>query len=544
MLSCLLRNKVRIYLNLLHKVEGSRRARTFALVVLWMVFVSYVFQGSQALFRAAVEIGGPEAASKVLAPILFALLVALLLSGTTICIHVLFISQDLPLLLSAPLSRRTVFVYKLIEATLGNSSLFLMLGVPVLLSFGAAQQAAWWYYPGMLVAAAVFLVVPTGLSAMVALLAVRLLPVRRAREVMSAALALVFLAIWTGMQLLRTSLDANQVAGVGSILSFARGNWLAATPAGWLAAILSALLQGKWITVLVSGGLLMGSTAVMIIVSVALVDAVYSRGVGKEEFVAQAGEVGGRHGRTVGNTGSLLRAAFLKDLRLLRREPTQLVQLVMLAAMMIVMAIVLKRDNQGEPLSRLEMLMPFIFVVMFSAMSTVGISARLIPLEGKAFYLTKIAPQPPIRFLAAKLLLGWMLGTVVALFGAAVVTALFAHSLLVALGVFTVASLVCLSTGGIGLVLGAFFADFDWESPKRMITVGGGLLSAVVPLVYAALLAALAFAVYQLLYGLFGVTLTVAALAGACMVIVVSAGVAVASLLAAGRRVQTMAWLY
>ncbi|MGQ9853513.1 MAG: putative ABC exporter domain-containing protein, partial [Candidatus Oleimicrobiaceae bacterium] len=304
MLRCLLRNKLRIYLNLLGKVEGSRRARTLALVVLWLLFVSYVFQGSQALFRTAVQIAGPEAASKVLAPILFALLVALLLSGATICIHVLFISHDLPLLLSAPLSRRKVFVYKLIEATIGNSSLFLMLGVPVLLSFGAAQHAAWWYYPVMLAAAAVFLAVPTSLSAMVALLAVQVLPVRRAREVMSAALALVFMAVWTGMQLLRSSSDAHGAAEVGSILSFARGNWLAATPAGWLAAALSGLLHGKWMTVLAFGALLTASTAVMIAVSVALVDAVYSRGVGKEEFGGPAGELGSRRVRTVPSTGS------------------------------------------------------------------------------------------------------------------------------------------------------------------------------------------------------------------------------------------------
>lgn len=544
MLRSLLGNKLRIYLNLLRKAEGSRRARILALVALWLVLVGYVFQGSQALFRTAVQIAGPEAASKVLAPILFALLVALLLSGATICIHVMFISHDLPLLLSAPLSRRTVFVYKLIEATIGNSSLFVTLGMPVLLSFGIAQHAAWWYYPVMLAAAAIFLPVPTSLSAMVALLAVQVLPVRRAREVMSAALALVFLAVWTSTQLLRSSLDVHGAAEVGSILSFVHGNWLAATPAGWLAAVLSGLLRGRWMSVLVFGALLMASTAVMITVSVALVDAVYSRGVGREEFGALAAEIGNRHVRTAPSTRSLLHAAFLRDLRLLRREPTQLVQMVMLAVMMVVMAIILKRDTQGEPLSRLEMLMPFIFVVIFSAMSTVGISSRLIPLEGKAFYLTKIAPQPPIRSLGAKLLLGWILGTLLALFGAIVVTFLFGHSLFMGLGVFAITSLVCLGTSGMGLVLGAFFADFDWESPKRMITVGGGLISAVVPLVYAALLAALAFSVYQVVRGLFGMTLTVAAFAGACTAIAVSVGVAVASLIVAGRRVESLAWLY
>jgi ABC-2 type transport system permease protein len=397
----------------------------------------------------------------------------------------------------------------------------------------------------MLVVAAIFLAVPTSLSAMVALLAVRILPVRRAREVMSAALALVFLAVWTGMQLLRSSLDAHGASGVGEMVALARTNLLLMTPAGWAAAVLSGLSRGDWTSVAVFSSLLAGSTAVMIAVSATLVDAIYARGVGKDDSASlDTGKGRARQSHASSSTGSLLRAAFLRDARLMRREPTQLVQLLMLAAMMVVMTIVLKRDTEGEPLSHLEMLMPFLFVVMFSAMSTVGIAARLIPLEGKAFYLTKIAPQRPMRSLAAKLLLGWMLGTAVALFGATVVTIVFSHPLAVGLGGFAVASLVCLGSSGLGLVVGAYFADFDWESPKRMITVGGGFISAVVPLVFTALLGGVCFVLYLFLHSLLGVETVLAVAGSVLMGLAVSVTVSALSLLAAGRRVESMAWPY
>ncbi|MCR4437747.1 MAG: hypothetical protein QHJ34_01720 [bacterium] len=546
MLLFLLRNRLRMYINLLRRVEGTRRLRTVLLVALWLFFVGYVFQGTQAMFQAIAQVAGPQATGKVLAVLLFALLVALLLSGTTICIHILFVSQDLPLLLSAPIRRRTLFLYKLVEATVSNSSMFLMLGFPLLLSFGAAQNAAWWYYPLMLAVATVFVAVPTSLSAMVALLAVHLLPVRRAQEVMSVALALVFLAVWTGMQLLRSSLDASGPGGVTGLLALTRSNLFAVTPAGWAATIIAGLLAGHWTSASLAAVLLAGSTAAMIVVSVALVDSIYARGVGKEEAapLSRGSEVPSRRLARAGHAGSLFRAAFLRDARLLRREPTQLMQLVMLAAMMVVMTFILKRDTEGEQLSRLELLMPLIFVVLFSAMSTVGIAARLIPLEGKAFYLTKIAPQRPTRLLAAKLSLAWLLGTTVALFGTVVVTILFAHPLSRGLGAFGLASLVCLGTGGLGLLLGAYFADFDWESPKRMITVGGGLLSAVVPLVYLALLGGLGALVYLLAHTLLGAEQVVALLCGALVLLSLSIGAAAASLLAAGRRVDTMAWLH
>lgn len=546
MLLFLLRNRLRMYVNLLRRAEGTRRVRTILLLVLWLFFVGYLFQGMQAMFQAIVQVAGPHTAGRVLAALLFALLVALLLSGTTICIHILFISQDLPLLLSAPIRRRTLFVYKLIEATVSNSSMFLMLGFPLLLSFGAAQNAAWWYYALMVVVAAVFVAVPTSLSAMVALLAVHILPVRRAREVMSAALAVVFLAVWTGMQLLRSSLDASGPGGVTGLLALARSDLFAVTPAGWAATILAGLLAGHWTRAGLAAVPLAASTAAMIVVSVALVDSIYARGVGKEEAVPlrKANEVPSRRLARAAHTDSLFRAALLRDTRLLRREPTQLIQLLMLAAMMVVMAFILKRDTEGAQLSRLEMLMPFIFVLLFSAMSTVGIAARLIPLEGKAFYLNKIAPQRPTCLLAAKLFLAWFLGTTVALFGTVVVSILFSHPLATGLGAFGLASLVCLGTSGLGLLLGAYFADFDWESPKRMITVGGGLLSAVVPLVYLALVGGLGALVYFLTNTLLGAEQAVALLCGALVALSVSVGAAAASLLAAGHRVETMAWLH
>ncbi|MDZ7294612.1 MAG: hypothetical protein ONB14_04285, partial [candidate division KSB1 bacterium] len=281
MLALLLRNKLRMYANLIRRADRSRRLRILLLIALWMGFVYYLFQGAHALFSAIVLGAGTQVATRVLAAVLLALLVALLLSGATICIHTLFISHDLPLLLSAPITRRTVFTYKLLEATLSNSSMFVMLGLPVLVAFGAAHEAAWWWYFAMLVVAAVFVAVPTSLSAMVALVAVHVAPVRRAREVMSIALALVFLAVWSGMQLLRSSLDAGRLGGIEELLAIARLQLFGLTPAGWAAQTMAGMLRADWASAATFATLLVTSTTGMILLSVWLVDSVYARGVGK-----------------------------------------------------------------------------------------------------------------------------------------------------------------------------------------------------------------------------------------------------------------------
>ncbi|MDZ7384693.1 MAG: hypothetical protein ONB07_01060 [candidate division KSB1 bacterium] len=546
MLALLLRNKLRMYANLIRRADRSRRLRILLLIALWMGFVYYLFQGAHALFSAIVLGAGTQVATRVLAAVLLALLVALLLSGATICIHTLFISHDLPLLLSVPIPRRTVFMYKLLEATLSNSSMFVMLGLPVLLGFGAAHKAAWWWYLPMLIVATVFVGVPTSLSAMVALAAVHVVPVRRAREVMSVALALVFLAVWSGMQLLRSSLDAGRLGGIEELLAIARLQLFGLTPAGWAAQTMAGMLRADWASAATFATLLVTSTTGMILLSVWLVDSVYARGVGKEEAATLGSPAPDRRARPMssGVAASPVRAAMARDIRLLRRDPTQLMQLIMLAAMMAVMAIILKRDTEGEELSRFETLMPFAFVALFAAMSTVGIAARLIPLEGKAFYLNKLAPEPAVNFLAAKLLVGWLLGTVVSLFGAIVVTVIFGHPLSVGAVGFATASVGCMAMSGVGTALGAYFADFDWETPKRMITVGGGVLSAVLPLLCLGALAGMGFATYLVLGAVTGVRQSVAVAGGSLVVLATSMAIAVGSLLLASRRIETMGWTY
>ena len=148
MLGHLIKNKFRIFLNYFRKADRNKKIRLLVLVIIWGTFIRYLFPGLRALFSALITNPdfGEIVAVQVLAISLFGLFVALLLSGTTICIHTLFISQDLPLLLSVPVSRRSLFVYKIIEATFSNSSIFLMLGLPILAAFGAAMHANFFYY--------------------------------------------------------------------------------------------------------------------------------------------------------------------------------------------------------------------------------------------------------------------------------------------------------------------------------------------------------------------------------------------------------------
>ena len=105
-------------------------------------------------------------------------------SGVVTALSTLFLSEDLRLLLAAPISIRRVF-YARFAKTVGQSSwmvaVFLM---PVLLGVGIARCAPCMFYVTALLTVAPFCVIPVALGTAVTLLLVNVFPARRARDIL------------------------------------------------------------------------------------------------------------------------------------------------------------------------------------------------------------------------------------------------------------------------------------------------------------------------------------------------------------------------
>ena len=96
----------------------------------------------------------------------------------------MFLSEDLRLLLAAPIAVRRVF-YARFAKTVGQSSwmvvVFLM---PVLLGVGIARCAPCMFYVTALLTVAPFCVIPVAVGTAVTLLLVNVFPARRARDIL------------------------------------------------------------------------------------------------------------------------------------------------------------------------------------------------------------------------------------------------------------------------------------------------------------------------------------------------------------------------
>jgi len=155
------------------------------------------------------------------------------------------------------------------------------------------------------------------------------------------------------------------------------------------------------------------------------------------------------------------------------RDTRQLMNIVMFAAMMVILPLLQK----SEPFeSEFSLYFPYIFLIFFASLIAGQISSRLIPLEGKSFWITMLSPQPSSRILVEKFILGFTTSTVLAWIAVIIIGIYFHHPL----RLMVLAIAVSMSFSGVlssmGLLIATRFARFDWDHPKRMLSSAGGLL--------------------------------------------------------------------
>ena len=173
---------------------GAGRSRAYGLYWLTQAIVRAADQPaiSRDFWRAPRDAPGlPQASAVDVQPYLLALpsavlffaLVLLVLTSFTTVLSSLYLSGDMDMLLAAPVPMRAVFVVKFFGGLLVPYLLLFFLLGPFLLGFG---QGLGWGAAFFVTAVVVLLLLPllpTGLGALLVMAVVRVIPARRAREI-------------------------------------------------------------------------------------------------------------------------------------------------------------------------------------------------------------------------------------------------------------------------------------------------------------------------------------------------------------------------
>ena len=159
------------------------------------------------------------------------------------------------------------------------------------------------------------------------------------------------------------------------------------------------------------------------------------------------------------------------------------------------------------------------FQVIFAVFFGGQLSSRLIPLEKLGFWWNLVTPQGIRLALLGKVMIGIIFTTaLVALVGAVHLATGRAQSVTYLL------FLVGFSWSGfaVGLPLGAYYADFNWDNPRRMLRAGGGFLYALVATITGLLMYGFAVLTAKLLPGIIDPALIILLLSAALLALSVA----------------------
>lgn len=505
-LASLVRYKLLMALRGFTRGERQRRVRRIVGTVAVLAALTAFTTLTQELFASLAAIGpaGVQAASAMVTMTLHVILVLALVFDIATAANIFFLSGDLGLLMAAPIPTHRVFALKYLEASVAVSFVSLFVGLPVLIGYGAGLGAPLVFYPAALAVVAVFLSIPVSAGTICGLLASRFVRAGRVREMVGVLGGVIGLAVWLGFQLLKPG--TTSVAGLQDMS--ARVNTLAARGSGLLdllpsrfpAEVITAVAARDWRQALAPAAALVALAAGAYAVSLLLAERIYLTGWTRAA-AAGSKKAGGRsrRARTRPRGASALLLGWLPPVvrsilgatgRLMLRDPQQITPIAMISIMMALFPFFVGRSGRtglGPG--------PVLFSIsMLTFTGSMNLATGAVMMHGRSFWHVLLAPASAWKRLGAHSAAAalFFTGLAAALASGLGLAGIFKW-VQVAKAVWLSASLAALGSS-VGVLMAVSFGDWRWETPKRMLRLGGRLAGlGLVMAVFAALGAGLGF---------------------------------------------------
>ena len=425
----------------------------------------------------------------LLGTVLLTALSTLAFSSLSTSLSALFLSRDLPLLLSSPIPTAAVFSTKQAEAWVQASYMVWLAVIPALWGYGAAVGAPTPYF--LLVSAAMLLasVAPTCLGSFVILFLVRRFPARRLHQALSFSGLVLLILLVSMLRLLRPEAllqagSLEELAGAAGRMAVPGG---ASLGAGWLARSMMASAagsQGQMLQALAAISLL----ATLGISGLAVAERRLYRAGWNRSRSAGVPSPASRIRRSGWTWRPMLgrRAAALarKDLRIFVRDPSRWSQLVLVGALVLVYLFNIA-NLPAVPTAR--GLVAFLNLALTGfVLAAVGLRFAFTAAsqEGAAITLLRCSPVGMGRYL------WWKFATLAPLLGVLGLGLIWGSNRMLGVdafvmthALFAVAGLV-VGLVGMGVGLGALWPRFDAMHPQEAATSPGGLAYMVLALTY------------------------------------------------------------
>jgi ABC-2 type transport system permease protein len=486
--------------------RGSRADRALSVVfgLLGLAFWVGLVVGTEWLVGTfyAVEVFGPILTKKLLELLLLSLFAMLLFSNTVTGLSTFYLSPDLELVLSLPVSRAHFHFARLVDTIVQTSWMLAFFGVPLVIAYGSAYDPSPSFYLLVAVVGLAFALIPASIGVGVASVLVTVFPARRLRELLAIIGVMMLAALFLLVRILRPErlVDPESFESLAAYVAELQAPIPRLTPPRWASDVLLASLQDRPLPWLALGLLLTGAVAATG-VSRWITDAVYDQGRSKAQEARAAriarSSIFDAFLRVATRPMSDEAAAIVvKDLKTFFRDPSQWTQLFILGSILAIsltsVAAFPLDTFKGPWMGTFRNMLAFLDLGLVGFVMA-AVAARFqftaVSAEGRGFWIVRTGPITAERYLWSKV---WP-GLVPMLFVGEVLAV--ASTLILGAGSFLVvvaawlAFWLAFGLSGIAVGLGAVYADFRLDNAARVAAGPAGLLFMVIAttLVFAAI---------------------------------------------------------
>ena len=458
--------------------------------IFWAGLFFLFFGGFQFLGRYFPQLAG-DFVEYIFSLFFLSLLTALIFSTGIILYTGLFHSREATYLLTTPATPDRIFAHKFIEAIAFSSWAFLLLGSPLMVSFGIVREAGWTFYLVFPVFFFAFVLIPGGVGA-VAAIAVATFAPRRKKTVLAVAIGgLLVLVGWLGWRIFGTTGDLLSAEYLDSLLGrleFARHPLL---PSRWMSVGLVAAARGEWGTGLFYLGVVAAHAALAYLVAAVVARDLYRLGYSR----VQGGRTSRRRGRFQALDAVFHRAFFflpnpirlliLKDLRTFRRDPAQWSQFLIFFGLLAFYFINIRRLSYDVQRAYWRNMISFLNLSVTALILSTFTSRFIFPLlslEGRNFWVLGLLPLRRASILWGKF--AFAVGISLVATEALVILSdlmLRMYPAMIALHVGMVA-LLCVGLSAISVGLGARMPNLKEDDPSKIAAGFGGTFNLLVSL--------------------------------------------------------------
>ena len=475
-------------------ISGNLKGRKIRFLIFGTISLTFwggtffIFYRVLTYFHGLEEFGD-ILAYKLLSMAIITFFSILIFSGILTTLSKLYLSRDLSLVHSMPVSREKIFLSRWIESTIDSSWMVLIYSLPFFLPYGIVYNAGPFYYAMLGVNLLPFCLIASSLSALMVMVVAIFLPAGRIRTVFIFLGLFLFLLLLLSFRLMRPERFVRPESFMTFMvylknLETSHSPFL---PTTWFFDSLRAAFSGTVGNVLFDSALSWSCAIAIIFIATWVSGAVYFKGLSKAQtvprrFFSSFGFKKRGYEFFLKFLSKPARAFVVKEAKTFLRDQTQWSQVFLIVALIVIYLYnfsVLPLEKGPMKMEYLQNLISFLNMGL-AAFVLSAVSARFVfpavSIEGEAFWIVKSSPVSIRTFLWIKffvyfvplLLLSELL---------IVVTNILLHvtPFMMTLSIITIFLMVP-GIISMGIGLGAIYPDFQSENPAQSVTSLGGLL--------------------------------------------------------------------